>query len=42
MTINSTSLPAGTQNQGYSATLNATGGTAPYTWSVISGDLRLA
>jgi hypothetical protein len=39
LTINSTSLPAGTQNQGYGTALNATGGNAPYTWSIISGVL---
>lgn len=33
LAISSTSLPGGTQNQNYSGTLNATGGTAPYTWS---------
>jgi acid phosphatase len=39
LTISTTSLPAGMDGQGYSAQLNATGGTAPYTWSVASGAL---
>jgi hypothetical protein len=30
-------LPSGTQGYAYEATLNATGGTAPYTWTVASG-----
>lgn len=38
-TITTTSLPAGTQNKPYSATLSATGGAAPYTWSVTAGSL---
>ena len=38
-TITSSSLPNGTQNTAYSATLAATGGTTPYTWSIISGSL---
>ncbi|MDQ6663692.1 MAG: Ig domain-containing protein, partial [Acidobacteriota bacterium] len=32
-------LPNGTQNTFYNATLAATGGASPYTWSVISGSL---
>ena len=32
-------LPQGTQNLAYSTTLTATGGTAPYTWSLVSGTL---
>src|SRR6266404_2080206 len=39
LAISTTSLPAGTDGQGYSAQLNATGGTAPYAWSVASGAL---
>lgn len=38
LAISSTSLPGGTQNQNYNAALNATGGTAPYTWS-LTGSL---
>lgn len=37
--ITTTSLPAGTVGQPYSATLAATGGTTPYTWSLPSGQL---
>jgi hypothetical protein len=32
-------LPAGTAGSAYSATLSATGGTAPYTWKVVGGSL---
>ena len=39
LVIATTSLPAGVMNVAYSATLTATGGTAPYTWSMISGTL---
>ncbi|HXG65578.1 MAG TPA: Ig domain-containing protein [Blastocatellia bacterium] len=39
LTITTTSLPGGTVGVSYSATLAATGGVAPYTWSVISGSL---
>jgi hypothetical protein len=35
----SSALPSGTVNVGYRATLAATGGTAPYIWSVTSGSL---
>ena len=38
-TITTTSLPNGTVGQAYSAQLNATGGTSPYSWSVSSGSL---
>ncbi len=34
-----TSLPAGTMNANYSATLSATGGTPPYSWTTTSGQL---
>jgi hypothetical protein len=39
LTINTTSLPNGTVNSAYSYTLSASGGTTPYTWSIISGAL---
>ena len=37
--ITTTSLPSGTVNSPYSATLSATGGLPPYTWSIIKGSL---
>jgi hypothetical protein len=42
VTITTTSLPNGTVQVAYSATLQATGGTTPYTWSVASGSLPAA
>jgi hypothetical protein len=39
LTITTTSLASGTQNTAYSATLAASGGTTPYTWSISSGSL---
>jgi hypothetical protein len=39
LTITTTTLPAGLVGVAYSATLAATGGTTPYTWSVVSGAL---
>ena len=39
LTITTTSLPNGTLNVSYSATLAASGGTPPYTWSISSGSL---
>ena len=39
VTVTSTSLPAATAGQAYSATLTAADGTAPYKWSVTSGSL---
>jgi hypothetical protein len=37
--ITTTGLPNGSQVQSYSATLAATGGTQPYTWTILSGSL---
>jgi hypothetical protein len=37
--ISTSSLAGGTIGTAYSATLQATGGTTPYTWSIISGSL---
>jgi N,N-dimethylformamidase beta subunit-like, C-terminal/Domain of unknown function (DUF4082)/Bacterial Ig-like domain (group 2)/Bacterial Ig domain len=37
LVITTTSLPSGLQNQAYSASLAATGGTAPYAWSLANG-----
>ena len=39
LVIATTSLPDTRINQAYSQTLTATGGTAPYSWSVVSGSL---
>ncbi len=39
LTITTTTLASGTVGSAYSATLQATGGTTPYTWSVASGAL---
>ena len=39
LSITTNSLPSGTVNNPYSATLAATGGLPPYTWSVIQGSL---
>ncbi len=39
LSITTTSLPSGTVGTAYSATLSATGGTSPYTWSVAAGSL---
>ena len=38
-TISTASLPSGTQNVTYSAALQASGGTTPYTWSISAGSL---
>jgi Putative Ig domain len=37
--VSTASLPNGLQNTAYSTTLAATGGTAPYTWSLSAGSL---
>ena len=39
VTVTTTSLPAATAGQAYSATLTAADGTAPYRWSVTAGSL---
>jgi hypothetical protein len=39
VSITSPSLPQGTINTAYSATFAATGGTPPYTWSIVTGTL---
>lgn len=39
LTINSSSIPSGTVGSPYSSSLQASGGTAPYTWSIASGHL---
>jgi len=37
LTVATTSIPTGTTGTSYSATVSATGGSAPYTWSVSTG-----
>lgn len=37
LAVITTALPPGTQDTPYSATLEGTGGTSPYTWSQVSG-----
>jgi hypothetical protein len=39
LTITSSSLPSGTIGAAYSASLQLSGGTAPYAWSITSGGL---
>ena len=39
LTITTTSLPTGNVGTSYTATLTATGGTTPYTWSISQGSL---
>lgn len=39
LAITTTALPDGTVSQSYSGTLQATGGTSPYSWSETSGSL---
>ncbi len=39
LSITTTSLPGGDQNEAYTATLSASGALTPYTWSITSGTL---
>jgi hypothetical protein len=39
LSITTSSLPNGTEGSPYDATVSATGGTPPYTWSISSGSL---
>lgn len=39
LAFTTTSLPAGTVNGPYSATVKSTGGASPYTWKIVSGAL---
>lgn len=39
LTITTTSLPGGTVQAAYSATLHAAGGQTPYTWALVAGRL---
>lgn len=39
LSVTTTTLPGGMVGKAYSATLAATGGTGPYTWSITSGSL---
>jgi hypothetical protein len=39
LVITTTTLPQGTVNTSYTTTLPATGGTTPYTWSIVTGSL---
>jgi Putative Ig domain len=39
LAIGTTTLPGGVPNQTYSTTLNADGGTSPYTWTLTTGTL---
>ena len=41
LTVTTTTLPAAVVTQPYTATLTATGGAAPLTWSIASGSLPL-
>ncbi|HET6961514.1 MAG TPA: Ig domain-containing protein, partial [Terriglobia bacterium] len=39
VSITTTSLPNAKRNKSYSSTIQATGGVAPYSWSIVSGNL---
>ena len=39
VSITTTSLPNAKRNKSYSETIQATGGVAPYSWSIVSGNL---
>jgi transglutaminase/protease-like cytokinesis protein 3 len=39
LSITTSTLPGGMVGSSYSATLSATGGTPPYSWSIVSGSL---
>ena len=39
LAVSTTSLPGVTRGQTYSQTLKASGGTTPYSWSIVSGSL---
>jgi hypothetical protein len=39
VSITTTSLPNAKRNKSYSQTIQATGGVAPYSWSIVSGNL---
>ena len=39
LAVTTTALPGGTTHRPYSATLTASGGTAPYTWRLVGGSL---
>jgi hypothetical protein len=39
LSVTTTTLPNGAQGAAYSTTVQATGGQAPYAWSLISGAL---
>jgi hypothetical protein len=39
LAVTTTSLPSARRNRNYSRTLTATGGTTPYSWSIVAGSL---
>src|SRR5215468_6672574 len=39
VSVTTTSLPSANQNASYSVTVSAAGGTTPYSWSIVSGNL---